>query len=93
MRIRWTSRAFDDFKHISAYIEEQRNLATANRVCRAIYDAIQMLRQFPHNGRPGLEEETRELVVSAQSSYIVAYRIQGDVVEILRIWHGAQQRQ
>jgi plasmid stabilization system protein ParE len=62
-RIRWTPLAIDDLKTISSYIEEQRNLATANRVCRIIYDTVQLLRRFPESGKPGMEEGTRELVV------------------------------
>jgi toxin ParE1/3/4 len=92
-RIRWTVSALDDLKTISTYIEEQRSFAAANRVCRIIYDAIQTLRRFPHSGKPGLEERTRELVVSALPSYIVAYRVlEPDVIQILCIWHGAQLR-
>ena len=41
MRVRWTQAALDDFKTISQRIEQGRNLATANRVCRHIYDSIQ----------------------------------------------------
>ncbi|MBV8772704.1 MAG: type II toxin-antitoxin system RelE/ParE family toxin [Deltaproteobacteria bacterium] len=92
MRIRWTQAALDDFKIISHRIEQERNLATANRVCRHIYDAIQILRRHPHSGRPGMEEGTRELVIS-QSPYLAAYRvIDSEAVQILRIWHGAQER-
>lgn len=46
MRIRWTPIALNDLKTISGYIERQRNLANANRVCRLIYDAVQLLRRF-----------------------------------------------
>lgn len=92
-RIRWTPLAINDLKTISSYIEGQRNLATANRVCRIIYDAVQMLRRFPESGKAGMEEGTRELVVAALPSYIVAYRvIPNEAIQILRIWHGAQQR-
>jgi addiction module RelE/StbE family toxin len=92
-RIRWTPLAINDLKTISTYIEGERNLATANRVCRLIYDAVQTLRRFPESGKSGMEQGTRELVVPKLPSYIVAYRmIQTDGVEILRIWHGAQHR-
>jgi plasmid stabilization system protein ParE len=50
MLIRWTPTAFNDLKTISAHIERQRNLATANGVCRIIYDTIQTLRPFPESG-------------------------------------------
>ncbi len=92
MRIRWTPLAVDDFKAISFRIEQDRSLATANRVCRRIYDDIQMLRRRPQSGRPGIEEGTRELVI-LQLPYIVAYRVmEPDTVQILRIWHGAQNQ-
>ena len=93
MLVRWTPAALNDLKTISGYIEAQRNLATANRVSRIIYDAIQMLRRFPASGKTGIEEGTRELVVPALPSYIVVYRvIRSEAIQILRIWHGAQAR-
>lgn len=64
MRIRWTQPALDDFKTISHRIEQERNLTTANRVCRSIYDALQTLRRYPHSGKPGTKEGTRELVIA-----------------------------
>jgi toxin ParE1/3/4 len=92
-RIRWTTSAFNDLKTISGHIERQRNLATANRVCRIIYDTIQILRRFPESGKPGIEEGTREFVVPKLPTYTVVYRLlPSHAVEILRIWHGAQQR-
>jgi len=89
MRIRWTTPALNDFKAISHRIEQDRNLDTANRVCRAIYDALQTLRRHPDSGRPGTKEGTRELVIS-KLPYIAVYRVTVDAVEILHIWHGAQ---
>jgi addiction module RelE/StbE family toxin len=91
--IRWTPAALDDLKAISDYVEQQRSLSAANKVCRVIYDAIQTLRRFPESGMPGIEEATRELVVPKQPTYIVVYRLlSSEALQILRIWHGAQQR-
>jgi toxin ParE1/3/4 len=92
MRILWTALALEDLKIISARIERQRNLASANRVCRAIYNTVQILRRFPESGKTGIEEGTREFVVP-NLPYIIAYRvIESGAVQILRIWHGAQNR-
>lgn len=94
MRVRWTPAALNDLRIISSHIERQRNLATANRICRIIYDAVQILRRFPESGKPGMEEGTRELVTAKPPIYIIAYRVMPDrAVEVLRIWHGAQGRQ
>jgi plasmid stabilization system protein ParE len=93
MQVRWTSPAANDLKTIPSHIERQRDLATANSVCRIIYDAVQILRRFPDSGKPGIEEGTREFVVPAMPSYIVAYKVvRSEAVQILRIWHGAQDR-
>ena len=90
--VRWTQIALYDLQRISLYIEQQRNLATANRVCRILYDAIQLLRRFPLSGKAGIEEGTRELVI-ASLPYIVVYRVLNpDAIQILRIWHAAQER-
>jgi plasmid stabilization system protein ParE len=75
MRIRWTPLALNDLKIISLHTERQRNLATANRVCRIIYDTVQILRRFAESGKPGIEEGTREFVVPKMPIYTVAYRI------------------
>jgi toxin ParE1/3/4 len=84
--------AISDLKTISSHIERARNLATANRVCRIIYDTIQILRRFPESGKIGIEDGTREFVVPALP-YIVAYRVvRSEAVQILRIWHRAQER-
>jgi plasmid stabilization system protein ParE len=65
----------------------------ANRVCRAIYDAVQILGRYPEMGRVGIESGTRELVVPSFPMYIVVYRVIDSVaVQVLRVWHGAQER-
>ena len=51
MRIEWSAHAVSDLKAISEYIEQDRNLETANRVTRTIYDTVQSLRTMPYRGR------------------------------------------
>lgn len=50
---------------------------------------VERLRDFPRSGRIGRMLETRELVVSG-TPYIVVYML-SDVVELIRVLHGAQQ--
>jgi toxin ParE1/3/4 len=57
----------------------------------AMREAILSLRKFPHRGRPGAVEGTRELL-HERLPYIVAYRVREDDVEILHIWHASQDR-
>jgi addiction module RelE/StbE family toxin len=90
MRLEWSERAVADLKAISEYIEQDRNLQTANRVTRTIYDALQSLRRMPYRGRYGRLENTRELVI-AGLPWIAVYRVAGERVLILNILHGAPE--
>jgi len=74
MRIEWSMPALSDLKAISEYIERDRSLETANRVTRAIYDAIQSLRTMPLRGLYGRIEGTRELVLPCLL-YIAVYQV------------------
>ena len=55
-----------------------------------VYEAPTALLTFPHRGRPGKKEGTRELVLSAPP-YVVVYAVRDDVIFIVRLLHGAQQ--
>ena len=44
---------------------------------------------MPNRGRPGHRSGTRELLLSPLP-YIVVYRVKDETVEILHIYHGAQ---
>ena len=86
MRIRWSTEACDQLTGIVKHIGEE-NATAAAEVAHSIIDAIDRLEAFPYLGRPGEVEGTRELV---SSPYVVVYRIRSEVIEILHIWHGAQ---
>jgi toxin ParE1/3/4 len=88
MRVRWTTPAADDLYNIVQHIQQDNPNAAAD-VAKAIYDGCDALAKFPYRGRKGRTPGTRELVVS-RLPYIVVYRIQEPVVELLRIYHGAQ---
>lgn len=90
MRMEWTVDALTDLEHISTWIEKERTLALANRVCRRIYAAVQTLRQQPSLGRPGRVAGTRELVISGMP-WIAVYTVNANAIQLLRILHGAQE--
>ena len=64
--------------------------AAAPRVIERIRTAVERLQEFPAIGRPGRVEGTRELVI-AQTPYIVPYRVEGGVVQIITVLHSAQR--
>jgi toxin ParE1/3/4 len=71
------------------YIAED-NPAAAGRVVQKIFRAVDLLKENPAMGRAGRVAGTRELVV-AETPYIIPYRVRGDAVEILRVFHAARR--
>jgi toxin ParE1/3/4 len=90
MRLRWTPDAAEDLYRIVQYIQED-NPTAASRVAYAVVDGCESLIHFPRAGRTGRREGTREFICTGLP-YIVVYRIADQVVEVLRIYHGAQER-
>ena len=83
MRVRWTTNAADDLARIVERIRED-NPAAVQRVAKKIYTAVAELRKFPHRGRVGLADYTRELVFPPWP-YIAVYEIVEDQVQVLRM--------
>lgn len=54
-----------------------------------IAGATRRLIDFPDSGRLGRVEGTRELVIT-RTPYVAPYRIEGDIVRILGVIHGAR---
>jgi toxin ParE1/3/4 len=88
MRLRWTIPATDDLYRIVQRIQKD-NPSAAKQTARTLYDGCGRLREFPHLGRKGRIEATSELVFPGLP-YIVVYRVRDEFVEIVRIYHGAQ---
>ena len=86
--IRWTRRALARLDAIGAAIAKD-NSAAADRIVGEIVSSVQNLARHPALGRIGRLADTREMVVCG-SSYIVAYRVRKNDIEILTILHGAQ---
>lgn len=91
MRVRWTTDAANDLESIATYILRE-NSAAARDVVQTIVDGITTLTTFPNRGRPGHVDGTRELLFPSLP-YIVIYSTKKDAVEILRIYHAAQNWQ
>jgi toxin ParE1/3/4 len=86
--IRWSLEAADDLQHIVNRIRRD-NPKAARQVAEIIYSRCASLENFPDRGRIGRIAGTRELVF-APLPYIVVYRVKPSAVEIVRIYHAAQ---
>ena len=89
MRVEWLQAAINNLDALAEYISRD-NRAAAERTVAAIHSAVRDLERFPSSGRPGRISGTRELVVSG-TPYIVPYRVRGDVVQLIRIFHAARK--
>src|SRR5579872_4532177 len=89
MYVKWLRTALRNLDEIGEYVAND-NPKAADRAVTAIWDAVQLLSDFPALGRPGRVLGTRELVVSG-TPYIIPYRIRGNRVEILRVVERARK--
>ena len=89
MRVRWLVRAVNDLEDLHEYIALD-NPNAAGKEVEKVVNAIGLLRENPAMGRAGRVQGTRELVIP-KSSYIVAYRVKDNVLEVLRILHGSRK--
>jgi toxin ParE1/3/4 len=89
VRVKWLRAARANLVAVSEYIS-QDNPDAAARTVAAIVKAVETLEHFSSLGRPGRISGTRELVVSG-TPYIVPYRVRGDVVQLMRVFHAARK--
>ena len=90
MRVVWTAPALGHLEELQDFIARD-NPRAAFQVAETIRAAVHS--QLPGNpmmGRRGRVAGTRELVVP-DTRYVVAYRLEGDEIQILAVKHGAQR--
>ena len=89
MKVRWTRPALDDLEAIGDYVAKDNPGAAARLVAR-ILDHVEALSEHPEMGRIGRVPGTREFVVN-DTPFFVPYRIRGNEVEVLAVFHGARR--
>ena len=88
MRLEWTTPAANEFDAAQSYYQNLNPMA-ARLLARRIMEAAMRLQEQPQIGRPGLRNGTREWVV-ARTPYVLVYRLREQAIEILHVWHVAQ---
>lgn len=89
MKIVWHPLALEDVAAMVDFISEDDPRAARGMVQR-IRATARMLSRHPGAGRPGRVIGTREMIVPG-TSYILPYRVEGDEVEILRVYHATRR--
>ena len=90
MIVVWSPEAIQDLASLRAYIAQESPAGAKRTVLRVVEVVENLLPDNPHIGRPGRVPGTRELVIP-QTPYIVPYRVRGEAVQILRVYHSARR--
>ena len=88
MKLEWGAFALADREALFDWIARESPRAAAI-VDERIETAIETLPALPDRGRPGRIVGTREFLI-AGTSCIAAYRVSGETIRVLRIFHTAQ---
>jgi plasmid stabilization system protein ParE len=92
MRIVWLALAQRDLFSIDDYYREVANKAVADRVLQTIVHAAETLLDHPFLGHPSEStDQVHELQVP-RLPCVLPYRVVADRIEILRVFHEAQDR-
>ena len=90
MRLRWRLSAVSDLAHIRDYIAANSSPRARDVVDRILH-SVERLPLFPRSRRSGRIHGTRELVIPTLP-YIVVYTHDDEGIDIVAVFHGAQQR-
>lgn len=88
-QIRWTFQAADDLEAITEFIAID-SPHYAQLFAIDVLNVIDRLTTFPRSGRivPELGNSAiREVILG---NYRIVYRVRGDILEILTVYHGAR---
>ena len=89
MQVRWLRKALLNLEEEATYIATE-DTSAARMVVERVLQAVAMLAEQPALGRPGRIPGTRELVIS-RTRYLIPYRVRGDTVEVLRVFHTSRR--
>ena len=89
MIVVWSPRAIGHLAGLRDYIARE-NPGAAARTATTLLAAVDRLAELPNLGRPGRVSGNRELVV-AGTRYVIPYRVRGERLEIVAVFHGRQR--
>ena len=85
MRVRLTSRAHRELEHIGEFLIE-RSPATARGFIAALDGVFARLQTMPYHGWPTTKPTVRRIIMP-RYPFKVFYRVVGDTIEVLSIFH------
>jgi toxin ParE1/3/4 len=89
MKYQISRRANADIEGICNRIAEN-NASAADQLDKQFHQAIRMLARLPRLGHRRSDVRDDRYLFWAVGSYIIAYRIEGKVLVVVRVLHGAR---
>lgn len=93
MKLRWLPAAFQDIERLYEFLVEKDPNAAA-RAMEIILDGAEGLEDMPEIGKP-MNDDTgrRELYIPfGAGAYVLRYKLDGETVVIIRVWHSREHR-
>jgi plasmid stabilization system protein ParE len=93
MKLEWSATALADLDRFAAFLQE-RHPAFAAIVAREIRAKAKILEEHPNLGYPlRVRLPYRQVVLRVlRTKYVLRYRIAGDRIVMLRVFHGREAR-
>ena len=92
LTLKWSSTALADIRRLRAFIEPHHPKA-AQRAAMSLKQAANRVLSHPGIGTRIEGRQDRELFVPfGNRGYVIRYRLDGDDLVILKIWHGLEDR-
>ncbi|MBF8276838.1 MAG: plasmid stabilization system [Candidatus Brocadiaceae bacterium] len=88
VEIKWTPQSLEDIETIANFIARDSNYY-ARMFAVKVFAVVDRLELFPESGRvvPELKrKEIREIIIG---NYRVIYRIRGNLIEVLTVYHAS----
>jgi plasmid stabilization system protein ParE len=94
MKVEWSVDALTDLDRFAEFLRE-RHPSLAKNIAREIVEKANVLAGSTHLGRPlGGRAEYRQVVLQvANAASVFQYRIDGDRLVMLRVFHGREARE
>ena len=93
MELIWLPETQEDIQRLFDFLVRV-NPEAAARAIRLIQQGADALLEHPEMGRP-MDDDTRrrELFLPfGASAYVLRYRLEGETIVVIRVWHGREEQ-
>ena len=88
-KVIWTRQILEDFENLLEYIGTDAPVA-ARRLGQKLIDRVELLETYPRLGAVVPEDDTGTYRQILQGNYRVIYRVDGDAVYLISLYHAAR---